>query len=109
MLPYHLIEAFLAVGAAAVVSKSPQHTSDLSAAEVAAYFRELYTALFDKQISILDAVNAAGELLAWHSVVLCLPHYVCWSSYSLRSICRDAQLRGDCVASSARVATCHQA
>ncbi|KAL3158161.1 hypothetical protein ABBQ32_011753 [Trebouxia sp. C0010 RCD-2024] len=60
MLPYHLIEAFLAVGAAAVVSKSPQHTSDLSAAEVAAYFRELYTALFDKQISILDAVNAAG-------------------------------------------------
>lgn len=61
VLSQNLVEAFLAVGATAVISRHPQHTADLSAAELAAYFRELYTALFDKQCSTADAVHAAGE------------------------------------------------
>lgn len=70
VLPHHLIEAFLAVGAAAVISRNPQHTSDLSAAEAAAYFKELYTALFAQQLSTLDAMNATGELSIASPVML---------------------------------------
>ena len=61
VLPRHLIEAFLTAGAAAVISRNPQHTSNLSAAEMAAYFRELYTALLEEQCSIVDAMRRAGE------------------------------------------------
>lgn len=63
VVPQALIQAFLSAGAAAVVSKNPTHKACLSAAEVAAYFRELYKALFEDQCSISDAVNAAGEAL----------------------------------------------
>lgn len=63
VLPQDTIQAFLSAGAAAVVSRNPTHKASLSAAEVAAYFRELYKALFEEQCSISDAVNAAGETL----------------------------------------------
>ena len=60
-VPQDLIQAFLSAGAVAVISRSPMSTPNSSAAEVAAYFRELYRALFEEQCSILEAVNIAGK------------------------------------------------
>lgn len=72
-IPHDLVQAFLGAGAAAVISRSPNCNFDVSEAEVAAYFRELYKALFEERCSTIDAVNAAGEpsacnlYFAWQS------------------------------------------
>ena len=60
VVPQDLVQAFLSAGAVAVISRSPSKPNS-SAAEIATYFRELYTVLFEEHCSIIEAVNAVGE------------------------------------------------
>ena len=62
LVPADLITAFLAAGAAAVICRSPNTTGSATPLELAHFFRDLYTALFEEGYSASDALNTAGKI-----------------------------------------------